>query len=142
MSMEERIRNSNFMQNFKEFAKKDIKFTDCLVYRSYLKAKEKKTSLTESEKSMLYDSVHNCEDEFFKAFNLDYKYASEYDKEAEFSLENAVMKGISKMLRKSGINESEVSPQYAADYIGESIAECLDEIFEIGEDTRIKTPDN
>ena len=125
------------MHNFRAYAKDNLKFTDCLVYYSYLKAKEKKTGLTESEKSMLYDSVHNCEDEFFKAFNLDYKYASEYDKEAEFSLENAVMKGVSKILRKSGLDESEVSPQYAADYIGESIAECLDEIFEKGKDTRI-----
>ena len=136
-SMEEKIRNSNFMYNFRAFAKDNLKFTDCLVNYSYLKAKEKKTGLTEGEKTMLYDSVHNCEDELFKAFNLNYKYASKYDKEAKFSLEKVVIKGMSKILRKSGIKESEVSPQYAADYIGASIAECLDEIFEKGKDTRI-----
>lgn len=141
MSMEERIKNSNFNCNFRAFAKDNLKFTDCFVNYSYLKAKEKKTGLTESEKSMLNDSIHNCEDELFKAFNLDYKYASEYEKEAKFSLENAVMKGMSKILRKSGLDESEVSPQYVADYIGESIAECLDEIFEKGKDTRIINPD-
>lgn len=140
-SMEEKIRNSNFIHNIRAYAKENLKFTDCLVYYSYLKAKEKKTGLIEGEKIMLYGSVHNCEDELFKAFNLDYKYASKYDKEAKFSLEKAVIKGISKILRKSGINESEVSPQYAADYIGDSISKCLDEIFEKGKDIRIIEPD-
>ena len=140
-SMKEKNRNSNFNCNFKEYAKDNLKFTDSLVYYSYLKSKEKKMGLTEDEKSMLYGSVHNCKDELFKAFNLDYKFASEYDKEAEFSLENVVMKGMSKILRKSDIDESEVSPKYAADYIGKSIAECLDEMFEEGKDIRIINPD-
>lgn len=140
-SMEEKIRNSNFMHNFRAYAKDNLKFTDCLVNYSYLKAKEKKTGLTDGEKSMLYDSVHKCEDELFKAFNFDYKYASEYDKEAEFSIEKAVMKDMSDILRKSDINELDVTPQYAADYIGASFAECLDEIFEKGKDIRIINPD-
>lgn len=139
--MEEKIRNSNFMHNFRAYAKDNLKFTDCLVNYSYLKAKEKKNGLIEGEKIMLYGSVHNCEDELFKAFNLDYKYASEYDKEAKFSLEKVVMKGMSKILRKSNLDESDVTPQYAADYIGASITECLDEIFEKGKDTRIIKPD-
>lgn len=139
--MEEKIRNSNFMHNFRAYAKDNLKFTDCLVNYSYLKAKEKKNGLIEGEKIMLYGSVHNCEVELFKAFNLDYKYASEYDKEAKFSLEKVVMKGMSKILRKSNLDESDVTPQYAADYIGASITECLDEIFEKGKDTRIIKPD-
>lgn len=129
-SMEKKLKNSRFIPVLNEYAKNNLEFTDCLMYYSYLISKEKKYGLTVCENSMLYDSVHNCEDELFKAFNLDYKYASEYDSEANFSIKNVAMEGINEILRISGLDKIEISPQYVADYIGSYIAEYLDKIFE------------
>lgn len=129
-SVDDMMMESNLVDNFLEYAKNHLEFTDCLMYYLYLKNKEMETGLTDGETSMLYGNVHNCNDELFKAFNLDYMYAPKCAKIVCFSLKDFVMHGINEIVKISKLeDEPAANPKCILCAMRGGLIESLNDVF-------------
>lgn len=129
-SIDDMMMESNLIDNFLEYAKVHHDFTDCLIYYLYLRTKEMDIGLTDGEASMLYGSVHNCNDELFRAFNLDYMYAPKCAKIVCFSLEDFIMHGINEIVKISKLeDEPAANPQSILRAMREGLIESLNDVF-------------